>query len=161
MPWKALKTLGREYIFSRIIAVGKPGPKLRIVTSPLLNSSHRESSTSLELSNASSAWDKGHLRESGRWPQCNYDFVRVRRHSIRIHTALAGVWTSNPYRVQHNYKMLWKTKKWDSIIVYVYEIIIELTRRFYAAVWKSYEGLNFHRLLLILLLCENLWAVPP
>ena len=56
----------QEVKFVCLRCVGKPGPKLRIVTSPLLNSSHRESSTGLELSNASSAWDKGHLRESGR-----------------------------------------------------------------------------------------------
>jgi hypothetical protein len=61
--------------------------------------------------------------------------------------------------LQRNYEILQKTEKWDSIIVYVYEMIIEFTRRFYVALWKSYEGLNFHRPLSIRLLCEYLWAV--
>jgi hypothetical protein len=40
-------------------------------------------------------------------------------------------------------------------------MIIEFTRRFYVAFWKSYEGSNFHRPLSIRLLYEYLWAVPP
>jgi hypothetical protein len=40
-------------------------------------------------------------------------------------------------------------------------MIIEFTRRFYVAFWKSYEGLKFHKHLSIRLLCEYLWAVPP